>query len=148
MSQTALCIDLLTLSGPVPKLCICNYFRMDLTPYFSHAIIRILTKNGKVSAGLHLWPLWSRHKNNVGHIMCIEKWFSAVILPCNPSLMHVIPNCKINCESPYCYCHNHLMPGSIHIFVKTTKLPKIGCKIFISMCSVFACLVLLSKKSK
>ena len=41
---------MLTLSGPEPKLCICNYFKMDLTPYFSHAIIRILTKNGKVSA--------------------------------------------------------------------------------------------------
>ena len=43
------------------------------------------------------------------------------------------------------------MPGSLHIFVssffvKTTKIPKIGCKIFISMCSVFACLALLSKK--
>ena len=45
------------------------------------------------------------------------------------------------------------MPGSLHIFVssfivKTTRIPKIGCKIFISMCSVFACLALLSKKSK
>ena len=44
-----------------------------------------------------------------------------------------------------------LMPSSLHIFVssffvKTTKIPKIGCEIFISMCSVFACLALLSKK--
>ena len=33
-------------------------------------------------------------------------------------------------------------------FVKTTKIPKIGCEIFVSMCSVFACLALLSEKSK
>ena len=43
------------------------------------------------------------------------------------------------------------MPGSLHIFmtsffVKTTKIPKICCEIFISMCFVFACLALLSKK--
>ena len=43
------------------------------------------------------------------------------------------------------------VPGSLHIFVtsffvKATKIPKIGCEIFISMCSVFACLALLSKK--
>ena len=43
------------------------------------------------------------------------------------------------------------MPGSLHIFVgsffaKTTKIPKIGCEIFMSMCSVFACLALVSKK--
>ena len=36
----------------------------------------------------------------------------------------------------------------ISFFVKTTKIPKIGCKTFISMCSIFACLALLSKKSE
>ena len=57
------------------------------------------------------------------------------------------------------YCFIYLtrllsyMPGSLHIFVtsffvKATKIPKIGCEIFISMCFVFACLALLSKKSK
>ena len=35
------------------------------------------------------------------------------------------------------------LPGSLHIFVtsffvKATKIPKIGCEIFISMCSFFA----------
>ena len=35
------------------------------------------------------------------------------------------------------------MPGSLHIFVssffvKATKIPNIGCEIFISMCSFFA----------
>ena len=39
--------------------------------------------------------------------------------------------------------NNAPMAGSLHIFitwffVKGTKIPKLGCKIFISMCSVFA----------
>ena len=47
--------------------------------------------------------------------------------------------------------NNYVMSGSLHIFitlffVKATKIPKIGCEFFISMCSVFACLALLSKK--
>ena len=45
------------------------------------------------------------------------------------------------------------MPGSLHIFVssffvKTTKIPKIGCKTFISMCSVFTCLALQDAKTQ
>ena len=47
--------------------------------------------------------------------------------------------------------NDQLMPGLLHIFVssffvKTTKIPKIGYKIFISMCSIFACLVCSEKK--
>ena len=40
------------------------------------------------------------------------------------------------------------MPGLLHIFVTSffIKATKIGCKIFISMCSVFAFLALLGKK--
>ena len=43
------------------------------------------------------------------------------------------------------------LPSSLHIFVttffvKVTKIPKISWEIFNSMCSVFACLALLSKK--
>ena len=45
------------------------------------------------------------------------------------------------------YLYELYLPGSLHIFVtsffvKATKIPKIGCKIFISMCSIFACLAL------
>ena len=47
------------------------------------------------------------------------------------------------------YNRNH-MPDSLYfrkfVFLKTTKIPKIGCEIFISMCAIFACLALFSKK--
>ena len=43
---------------------------------------------------------------------------------------------------------NRQLPGSLHIFVSLffVKLPEIGCEIFISIYSVYACFVLLSKK--
>ena len=46
-----------------------------------------------------------------------------------------------------------LLPGSLHIFVssffvKTTKIPKIGCEIYISMCPVFSCFALQGAKAE
>ena len=46
---------------------------------------------------------------------------------------------------------NRQLLGSLHIFVsyfcQITKIPQIGCEIFIYMCSIFACLALFIKKS-